>query len=274
MLKISEMAKLANTTRRTLIFYDEEGIFQPRKRNDAGYRFYDYDQLYDLLFILGMKSLGLSLDHIRDLQGKSSAQMVNDLIDVQGKIDNKINELNKIQSVIMKKVVETTELKIEPHQPVVIKRPKTTFWCSRQAVSCTEEDIAELFGEFYQQLDKLALMDGNQSGYLTDLPNLDSKEYPDAAFRMIKESNTNNSGKAMPKIEKPSGNYAVVKVENSTTGVCQGLDELKGFCSKSKIAVTTDMWQMNTNSVLKKRGGSDYLWLEFQVVNEPDVKSF
>ncbi|ORM96130.1 MAG: hypothetical protein ACFWTW_03205 [Lentilactobacillus parabuchneri] len=29
MLKISDMANLANTTRRTLIFYDEEGIFKP-----------------------------------------------------------------------------------------------------------------------------------------------------------------------------------------------------------------------------------------------------
>ena len=41
MLKISEMAKLANTTRRTLIFYDEEGVFQPKSRNNAGYRYYN-----------------------------------------------------------------------------------------------------------------------------------------------------------------------------------------------------------------------------------------
>lgn len=33
MLKISEMAKLANTTRRTLVYYDEEGIFSPVKKN-------------------------------------------------------------------------------------------------------------------------------------------------------------------------------------------------------------------------------------------------
>lgn len=42
MLKISEMAKLANTTRRTLIFYDEQGVFQPVKKSASGYRYYDY----------------------------------------------------------------------------------------------------------------------------------------------------------------------------------------------------------------------------------------
>lgn len=265
MLKISEMARLANTTRRTLIFYDEQGIFQPKKRNDAGYRYYDYDQLYDLLFILGMKNLGLPLERIKELQDRPSKEVMDELINVQETIDGKIDELSKIQSVVSRKVSEGSDLSAEPYQPILAKRPKVIFWCSRQAASCTDEEIAELFGEFYQQLDKLALMDGNQSGFLTELPDLSSKLYPDAAFRVIKESSTNNSGKAMPKIEKQSGTYAAVKVENSTAGVCQGLDRLKEFCQQNKVEVTSDLWQMNTNSALINRGGSEYMWLEFLV---------
>lgn len=265
MLKISEMAKLANTTRRTLIFYDEEGVFQPKKRNDAGYRYYDYDQLYDLLFILGMKNLGLPLERIKDLQNKPSAKVMDELINVQETIDDKIDELSKIQSAVARKVSEGSELVAEPYQPIVAKRPKLTFWCSREAASCTEEEIAQLFAEFYQQLDKLALMDGNQSGFLTDLPNASSKKYPDAAFRVIKESSTNNSGKAMPKIEKAAGMYLAVKVENSTPGVCKGLDELADYARKNDLNLSTDMWQMNTNNALTNRGGSEYLWLEYLI---------
>lgn len=268
MLKISEMAKLANTTRRTLIFYDEQGIFQPKDRNDSGYRYYDYDQLYDLLFILGMKNLGLPLEKIKELQDKPSSEVMDELINVQDTIDEKIGELSKIQSAVSKKVSEGTDLEAEPYQPMLVKRPKLDFWCSRQAASCTDEEIAELFGEFYSQLDKLALMDGNQSGFLTDLPGISSKAYPEAAFRVIKESATNNSGKAMPKIEKQSGVYAIVKVENDTAGVCQGLDKLKVFCDQNNVKVTSDLWQMNTNSVLTNRGGSEYMWLEFLVVDD------
>jgi len=108
-------------------------------------------------------------------------------------------------------------------------------------------------------------MDGNQSGFLTDLPEIDSKAYPDASFRVIKESATNNLGKAIPKIEKPAGTYAAIKVENKTAGVCQGLEILKQFCLENNIKVTTDLWQINTNSVLTNRGGSEYLWLEYFV---------
>jgi len=267
MLKISEMAKLANTTRRTLIFYDEEGVFQPKKRNEAGYRYYDYDQLYDLLFILGMKNLGLPLERIKALQDKPSSEVMNELIQVQGQIDTKIDELVQIQSVVSRKVTENESLEAEPYQPMLINRPKVTFWCSREEASCTDEDIAELFAQFYNQLDKLALMDGNQSGYLTDLPEASSKDYPTAAFRVIKESSTNNSGKAMPKIEKLAGTYVVVKVDNSGAGVGRGLDEIKQFSDKNKLQLSTDMWQMNTNDILTLRGGSEYLWIEYLVVD-------
>jgi Predicted transcriptional regulators len=259
------MAKLANTTRRTLIFYDEQGIFPPKERTDAGYRYYDYEQLYDLLFILGMKNLGLSLEKIKELQDKSSVKVMDELLNVQETIDDKIGELSKVQSVVSRKISESSDLVAESYEPILARRPKVTFWCSRESVSCTEEEIAELFAEFYQQLDKLALMDGNQSGFLTDLPDADSKAYPDASFRVIKESSTNNSGKAMPKIEKAAGVYAIVKVENSTAGVCRGLDELKRFCDEKQVKLTTDMWQMNDNSALTNRGGSDYLWLEYLV---------
>lgn len=265
MLKISEMAKLANTTRRTLIFYDEEGVFQPKSRNESGYRFYDYDQLYDLLFILGMKNLGMPLEKIKSLQDKPSTEVMNELIEVQESIGGKIDELSKIQSAVSRKVAEGSELIAEVYQPMLVKRLKVTFWCSREAASCTDEEIAELFAEFYQQLDKLALMDGHQSGFLTDLPNASSSKYPDAAFRVIKESSANNSGKAMPKIEKGAGTYAVVKVENNTPGVCKGLDELAEFCKENSLDISTDLWQMNTNSALTNRGGSEYLWLEYLV---------
>lgn len=96
MLKISDMANLANTTRRTLIFYDEEGIFKPDKRTEAGYRYYNYDQLYDLMFILGLRSLDIPLEEIKKIETQSANVPEFQLIDAEAKIDKKINELAKI----------------------------------------------------------------------------------------------------------------------------------------------------------------------------------
>lgn len=47
------------------------------------YRYYDYDKLYDLLFILGLRNLGMSVDKIKELQGNSDDSVNRQLLDVQ-----------------------------------------------------------------------------------------------------------------------------------------------------------------------------------------------
>ena len=67
MLTIRKFAELADTTRRTLLFYDEQDLFKPAKVAENGYRYYSYDQLYDLTFILELRKLGLSVLQIKNL---------------------------------------------------------------------------------------------------------------------------------------------------------------------------------------------------------------
>lgn len=77
LLSISKFAKLAGTTRRTLIFYDQKGVFKPQKIADNGYRFYDYGQLYQIGLILELCGLGLSVDEIKDYLSDGSSDALN-----------------------------------------------------------------------------------------------------------------------------------------------------------------------------------------------------
>lgn len=101
MLKISEFAKLAHTTRRTLIIYDQNGLFKPTEVNDEGYRFYDYNQIYELSFILALRKLGLSIDEIKQI---SSADQKNSpdklLLELRSKINDQIADLVKINKYL------------------------------------------------------------------------------------------------------------------------------------------------------------------------------
>ena len=60
LMTISQFAKAVGTTRRTLIFYDQKGVFKPQKIMANGYRYYSYEQIYKMNFILGLRDLGLS----------------------------------------------------------------------------------------------------------------------------------------------------------------------------------------------------------------------
>jgi DNA-binding transcriptional MerR regulator len=64
MLKVGELAALANLTVRTLHHYDSIGLLQPSARSDAGYRLYDRNDVARLQRIQALRSFGMGLADI------------------------------------------------------------------------------------------------------------------------------------------------------------------------------------------------------------------
>ncbi|OWR31706.1 hypothetical protein CDO73_04275 [Saccharibacillus sp. O23] len=66
--KTGELSALTGLTLRTLRYYDQIGLFSPSARTGSGHRLYDTEDLSRLQRILLLKSIGLSLEEIRDMQ--------------------------------------------------------------------------------------------------------------------------------------------------------------------------------------------------------------
>lgn len=60
-----ELARLAGTTKRTILWYDELGIIKPIEISPAGYRNYTESQVLDYQMILLLTTLGVSLKEIK-----------------------------------------------------------------------------------------------------------------------------------------------------------------------------------------------------------------
>jgi len=65
LISAGELAKLASTTKRTILFYDEKGVLKPREVNEKKYRLYEQSQVLDYQMILLLSTLGVSLDQIK-----------------------------------------------------------------------------------------------------------------------------------------------------------------------------------------------------------------
>ena len=65
LITAGELAKLASTTKRTILFYDEKGVLKPVKVNSANYRYYQESQILDYQRILLLSTLGVSLDEMK-----------------------------------------------------------------------------------------------------------------------------------------------------------------------------------------------------------------
>lgn len=65
LISAGELAKLACTTKRTILFYDEKGVLKPQCISKNKYRFYSQRQVLDYQMILLLRTLGISLSEIK-----------------------------------------------------------------------------------------------------------------------------------------------------------------------------------------------------------------
>lgn len=64
---ISELAKLAGISPRTLRYYDQIGLLKPKRQQNSNYRYYDSNDVDLLQQILFYKEMGVPLNEIKKL---------------------------------------------------------------------------------------------------------------------------------------------------------------------------------------------------------------
>jgi len=96
--KIEEVSKLSGVSKRTLQYYDDEGIL-PVKRSKNNYRLYDDETMERLWKILWYKEMGFDLREIKLILGGVKQETV---------VEEKVNKLNNTIRVLeeKKKVIE------------------------------------------------------------------------------------------------------------------------------------------------------------------------
>lgn len=225
MLKISEFAKLARTTRRTLIFYDKKGIFSPAKVTDNGYRYYEPDQLYEFELISGLRDLSLSLNDIKLVLSSHGEQLEEYLEYYQRKNQAQIRHLQ-----LLDRMLELRKNHTSPFEQVklgkvrIVSSLEQEFWCTDLAADCTPDDVANLYSEFMTDLGDVTSRIPSQLGFLTKLSLDNVSEYMSASFRFIKETTGMDNPNLMTKIVKPAGKYLSIKIDTKLSDILSGLD--------------------------------------------------
>ncbi|MBI2355523.1 MAG: MerR family transcriptional regulator [Deltaproteobacteria bacterium] len=66
-MQISDLAKMLNITTRTIRLYEKLGLVEPPKRTEGKVRYYEKDDVKRFKFVLRVKTLGLSLEEMKEL---------------------------------------------------------------------------------------------------------------------------------------------------------------------------------------------------------------
>jgi len=73
LITAGEFARLACTTKRTILWYDQKGILKPEYVKQNGYRFYSPRQIIDYQVILLLRKLRFSIEEIEKFLAKNSS---------------------------------------------------------------------------------------------------------------------------------------------------------------------------------------------------------
>ena len=114
-MRIGELATAADTTTKTLRFYEAEGLLPTSPRTSSGYRDYGHDAVDRIGFIHRGQSAGLTLAQIRQVleirdEGQPPCTHVRDLLDTRlAAIDEQLSQLQYLRTTL-------TELRAEADQ--------------------------------------------------------------------------------------------------------------------------------------------------------------
>lgn len=267
MLTIRKFADLAGTTRRTLLFYDQQGLFRPAKVAENGYRYYSYDQLYQIKFILQLRKLRLGVADIKALiLNQRPDQLSAQLSSIFDDIQSEINHLTLLKKTLAERYQQPAFDAVgQLHTPKVVERPALTFWTSPESVGCTDEDISALYHTFYDLIGPLKLLNKHESGFLTSLAGCDANAYPTANFRIIKAVSL-AAAPSVPTIQRPAGRYVIATAMNEMSSILHALTNLQRYVHDHHLTTDPHMWQLNLDEILTSKAGSEYLSIEYQLI--------
>ena len=134
-MTIGELAKKMGTTVRTLQYYDNEGLLSPSSESEGGRRLYTDKDMVKLHQILSLKSLGFSLDDIKNrLVSLESPEAIADVLTEQAAaIRGKINSLKEaLASVeaLKEEVLQMQSVDFKKYADIIINlQMKNKFYC-------------------------------------------------------------------------------------------------------------------------------------------------
>lgn len=99
--RTGEFAEITGVNKRTLHFYDQEGIFRPDSIRPNGYRSYSYKQVYPFYLIRMLRSMGLDLKEIKAYMArKSPRELTQLLVGQEAWLDEEIRRLQRMKTIV------------------------------------------------------------------------------------------------------------------------------------------------------------------------------
>ncbi len=220
-INTSAFAKLCNTNKRTLIHYDEIGLFKPAFTDEKGYRYYSESQCDVFFTITCLKDLGMPLKEIKTyIDKKNPEDLTSLLLEQQKKVQQELLHLKRIEQVIKTKLQLVTEgcgitFKGGCSEPLLEECREGSFIASPYLGTASHEAVFSALCEHIGYVNHQKLNIGHPYGAVMEVSDLkqgitDRYAYFITKIGSSKIPGNSDSSAIHPILLKPAGTYAVI----------------------------------------------------------------
>ncbi|MBO6418985.1 MerR family transcriptional regulator [Enterococcus gallinarum] len=247
-LTISELAAYGGVSRRTLLYYDQIGLFKPKQIGENGYRYYGFEQCAELDVILVLRALDMSLEEIQTfLRNRNPETMQKELIVRRKEVDQKITELEEHKAVLDRFISRFEKVQTADFTNMTYSyRSEEYFAVSEEINEYDETSFFQAFSRFYPYLDYKDLFSGYPIGYLVEGSAFDQESIHEAPYRALvmipKERLPLYSDQAI--ICRPAGNYVSGFVRGEIHHLKDFTKRFKAYLESANLQINGDIWEL------------------------------
>ncbi|MGL4570804.1 MAG: MerR family transcriptional regulator [Clostridium sp.] len=257
-LTISEFAKLCNTNRKTLIFYDNINIFKPAYKDEKGYRFYNIKQYDAFSILVDLREIGVSLEEIKKyLDNKSPNKYLELLNKEKEKTLEKINKLNKIYKTVENKI-NTTEVgigainKLDPY----IKEAQEEYYVKLDVKDSSNEGIMLSVIDLIKESVNEEIYCGYNIGAMVSRDNIIRGEYSNITkitMRVDRKISKCNL------IIKERGTYAIINHKGNYEDTYNSYEKLLKYIKDNGYKIVSDSYENSLLEMFALENEEEYL---------------
>lgn len=233
-IKAGDFAKLCGTTKRTLIHYDEIGLFSPAYKDGRGYRYYSETQ-FDVFFtITCLRELGMPLKEIGAFLNRRSPQALKKLLlEQKEEVLREEERLRKIRQVIETKLsLVSLQEKLNFSQQITCEySPEEYLVTSAPLNTNNHEKIIETICSHIGYCNKHNLNAGHPYGAMLDVKELRQCHFDTYAYFFTKVI---DKPKECSFHIKPAGTYAVAYLKGDYYDSGKTYETLFDWIDKNK----------------------------------------
>jgi len=208
-LNISQFAAISGMDRKTLIYYDEIGLFSPERRAENGYRQYSHKQIGLITVIETLTELKVPLKKIKKIISCLSPKTAVELYEGQLRaIKKEIKKMLSLKDMVETRLRQVKQGMDEINSPsgfsVAMVEEDIPIYISKKIDSSKKEISDNDVVEAYNEYERRGIPFGYAMGYIVEKERILSGDVDIAANIFFELSNNKSTNGYMPK-----GKYAV-----------------------------------------------------------------